>query len=249
MGRQLRHLFEQAGAPMTLRLDRHKDYEQLVDGAQLTDTLTDLSRDLPQGDLLLPHEALDALRRPEDDLRQGRGARRHTALIRALPDTARQWLDQPALTRGMHPGPATMLSTAACLSRPPACRRNGRARTAATCRRARLSPPARASWPQPAASRLRLAPDAPTDTHRDRADPPMTPSDPSPAADSSALRRPPTAPGVARPAGARRRPDAPHVAVIMDGNGRWANQRGLPRREGHNAGGPPPSRWSTARWR
>lgn len=27
-----------------------------------------------------------------------------------------------------------------------------------------------------------------------------------------------------------------HVAVIMDGNGRWATQRGLPRRAGHRAG-------------
>lgn len=27
-----------------------------------------------------------------------------------------------------------------------------------------------------------------------------------------------------------------HVAVIMDGNGRWAADRGLPRREGHRAG-------------
>ncbi len=27
-----------------------------------------------------------------------------------------------------------------------------------------------------------------------------------------------------------------HVAVIMDGNGRWANQRGLPRVKGHSAG-------------
>ncbi len=27
-----------------------------------------------------------------------------------------------------------------------------------------------------------------------------------------------------------------HVAIIMDGNGRWANQRGLPRHEGHRAG-------------
>ena len=27
-----------------------------------------------------------------------------------------------------------------------------------------------------------------------------------------------------------------HVAVIMDGNGRWAQQRGLPRSEGHKAG-------------
>src|SRR6267378_86142 len=27
-----------------------------------------------------------------------------------------------------------------------------------------------------------------------------------------------------------------HVAVIMDGNGRWARQRGLPRIEGHRRG-------------
>jgi undecaprenyl diphosphate synthase len=27
-----------------------------------------------------------------------------------------------------------------------------------------------------------------------------------------------------------------HIAIIMDGNGRWAERRGLPRTEGHNAG-------------
>src|SRR6516162_4836119 len=27
-----------------------------------------------------------------------------------------------------------------------------------------------------------------------------------------------------------------HVAIIMDGNGRWANERGLPRLHGHRAG-------------
>ncbi|HBO91442.1 MAG TPA: hypothetical protein DD460_11900, partial [Acidobacteria bacterium] len=27
-----------------------------------------------------------------------------------------------------------------------------------------------------------------------------------------------------------------HVAMIMDGNGRWAAQRGLPRVQGHSAG-------------
>jgi undecaprenyl diphosphate synthase len=27
-----------------------------------------------------------------------------------------------------------------------------------------------------------------------------------------------------------------HIAIIMDGNGRWAKERGLPRREGHRAG-------------
>jgi undecaprenyl diphosphate synthase len=27
-----------------------------------------------------------------------------------------------------------------------------------------------------------------------------------------------------------------HVAIIMDGNGRWAKQRGLPRSQGHKQG-------------
>ncbi len=27
-----------------------------------------------------------------------------------------------------------------------------------------------------------------------------------------------------------------HVAVVMDGNGRWAKERGLPRTKGHEAG-------------
>ena len=32
-------------------------------------------------------------------------------------------------------------------------------------------------------------------------------------------------------------PDKPrHIAIIMDGNGRWAKQRGLPRIEGHRRG-------------
>src|SRR3954464_791484 len=33
---------------------------------------------------------------------------------------------------------------------------------------------------------------------------------------------------------ARAIPD--HVAIVMDGNGRWAGQRGLPRNKGHEAG-------------
>jgi undecaprenyl diphosphate synthase len=39
------------------------------------------------------------------------------------------------------------------------------------------------------------------------------------------LRTPPAAPSAAR-----------HVAIVMDGNGRWAKQRGLPRTFGHRAG-------------
>ena len=45
----------------------------------------------------------------------------------------------------------------------------------------------------------------------------------------------------AHPSGAQPPPLAPaqvpgHVAIVMDGNGRWANQRGLPRTKGHEAG-------------
>jgi len=53
--------------------------------------------------------------------------------------------------------------------------------------------------------------------------------------------RPPTRPPTPHPSGARP-PDVPralvprHVAIIMDGNGRWANQRGLPRTAGHQQG-------------
>lgn len=48
-------------------------------------------------------------------------------------------------------------------------------------------------------------------------------------------------PPFAHPSGAQppRHPAAAlprHVAIVMDGNGRWANQRGLPRTKGHEAG-------------
>lgn len=40
-----------------------------------------------------------------------------------------------------------------------------------------------------------------------------------------------------KPPGASNRNDIPrHVAIIMDGNGRWAAERGLPRTAGHHAG-------------
>src|SRR6202142_48502 len=40
----------------------------------------------------------------------------------------------------------------------------------------------------------------------------------------------------ASPAPADRAAVPQHVAIIMDGNGRWAKQRGLPRIEGHRRG-------------
>ena len=48
-----------------------------------------------------------------------------------------------------------------------------------------------------------------------------------------AAENPPFA-GASTSEGPDRRPL--HVAIVMDGNGRWAKQRGLPRSLGHRAG-------------
>jgi len=47
---------------------------------------------------------------------------------------------------------------------------------------------------------------------------------------------PPPHPSGARPPQIPARFVPEHVAIVMDGNGRWANERGLPRTEGHKAG-------------
>ncbi len=44
------------------------------------------------------------------------------------------------------------------------------------------------------------------------------------------------APGTKLSAGEGKRPLPRHIAVILDGNGRWARKRGLPRTAGHAAG-------------
>ena len=55
------------------------------------------------------------------------------------------------------------------------------------------------------------------------------------------MSRPPVRPPYPHPDGARP-PAIPadlvprHVALVMDGNGRWAKERGLPRTEGHKMG-------------
>ena len=48
--------------------------------------------------------------------------------------------------------------------------------------------------------------------------------------------KPPIHPSGATPPELPRELIPRHVAVVMDGNGRWANARGLPRIEGHKAG-------------
>jgi undecaprenyl diphosphate synthase len=54
--------------------------------------------------------------------------------------------------------------------------------------------------------------------------------------DRAAVRAPSPHPSGARPPAIPADLVPRHVAVVMDGNGRWANQRGLPRTSGHEAG-------------
>ena len=59
--------------------------------------------------------------------------------------------------------------------------------------------------------------------------------------EAATAERPPVVAPPPHPSG-ERPPHVPaelvprHVAVVMDGNGRWANARGLPRTAGHEAG-------------
>ncbi|MDT0573403.1 polyprenyl diphosphate synthase [Streptomyces sp. DSM 3412] len=232
---QVQDLFERAGAPMTLRLERQQDYKRFIDGAQLTDILTDLSTDLAQGDLFLPQEALDAFPGAEDDLRQGSWSPATAALIRELTALARQWVTRPAMTTGMHPGAATVLNTAACLMRAQLDAVDA-AGHALLKRTPRPSLAARTRILAPARIRSKLAWSLTPLTVPGPRPPTVTVSGPGPAAESTTLRPPPPHPDGARPPqiAADRMPA--HVAIIMDGNGRWAEQRGLPRPEGHRAG-------------
>ncbi|MEU6935140.1 polyprenyl diphosphate synthase [Streptomyces rubiginosohelvolus] len=232
---QVRHLFEQAGAPMTLRLDRRKDYEQFVDGTQLTDILTDLSEDLLQEDLLLPQEALDAFPGAEEDLRRGRWSPATAALIAELTALARHWVTRPAMTKGMHPGAVNVLDTAACLLRAQLDAVNAAGSTLLR-RTPRVSVVTRTRIFAPARLRAAMAWSLTPLTVPGPRRPAAAAHVPRPATDMAALRPPPPYPGGARPPQIPADQMPAHVAVIMDGNGRWAQQRGLPRPEGHHAG-------------
>ena len=50
------------------------------------------------------------------------------------------------------------------------------------------------------------------------------------------IRKPPAHPSGAKPPKLSASQIPKHVAIVMDGNGRWAKQRGLPRTAGHTAG-------------
>ncbi|MFB8243541.1 polyprenyl diphosphate synthase [Streptomyces sp. NPDC055952] len=233
---QVRAIFDRAGVPVALRLDSREAYEEFLDGVRLTDILTDLSADLAQGDLLLPDEALDRHPGSARDLTHRRWSPAVAALVTELTGLARRWVTQPGLTRGMHPGPATVLDTMAALLR---AQLDAVDAAGAAVLRARPGPSLRTRLRILAPARTRaalawtLTPLTPPSPHRPAEQVPVTPAQAPPAA---AFRRPPPHPTGEQPPPVPAAHLPAHVAVIMDGNGRWAQQRGLPRYEGHRAG-------------
>src|SRR5215472_7492849 len=93
--------------------------------------------------------------------------------------------------------------------------------------------------------RRRATPQAPGRAPRGREAPQRCPGaedQPSEASEAPArgagrsVRPPDPHPGGARPPAIPAGLLPRHVALVMDGNGRWAKQRGLPRTEGHRRG-------------
>ncbi|MGW7194673.1 polyprenyl diphosphate synthase [Streptomyces chryseus] len=229
-------LLARAGVPVPLWLRRKDAYQRYLDGLYLTDTLTDLAHDLARDDLSLPAEILDRFPHAADHLRRRHWSPAVRDLVTHLTEQARRWLNQPGLTGALHPGPAEMLRTATRLfhARLDAVQAAGpallsRPAVPSALLRWRILAPARTR----AAVAWRLTPLIPPPPAQNYA-----PAFPVPRQVRSphALQPPPAHPSGTRPPAipADRMPR--HVAVIMDGNGRWATRRGLSRHEGHRIG-------------
>jgi undecaprenyl diphosphate synthase len=222
-------------------------WQTAADAVYLTDSLVDLSEDLGRDHVPLPQEALDEAGVRRVDLLARRATPAFEDMVRRLAGRARTWLDRTPLPRVLHPAVSIAFDTytdlyrlrlkaaadapAALLHRRPALPRGARLR---------LLLPARAK----AALAWGLFPF------------PIQPGplpDPVPVGAPEQLgraeevrrlaaQRSPIVPPAPHPSGARP-PRLPpeamprHVAIIMDGNGRWATSRNLPRSDGHRAGG------------
>ncbi|WP_369174518.1 polyprenyl diphosphate synthase [Streptomyces sp. R28] len=220
-------------------------WQTAVDAIYLTDALVDLSDDLDRGHVPLPQEALDEVGVRRTDLLARRATPEFEELVRRLADRARTWLNRTPLPPVLHPAVGVALGAytdlyrlrlkaaadvpAALLHRRPALPRTARLR---------LLLPAQAkaalAWglfpfpiqPCPPQLAPAQAPEGPGGAKETRSPAAQRhPAVPPPPHPSGA--RPPQLPGEAMPR---------HVAIVMDGNGRWATARGLPRTDGHRAG-------------
>jgi undecaprenyl diphosphate synthase len=185
------------------------------------------------------------------DLLERRSTPAFEELVRRLADRARGWLDRTPVPPVLHPAVGIALGAYTDLYRL-RLRAAADAPAALLHRRPGLPGGARLRVLLPARARVALAwslfpfPVRPC--------PPPEPAGPpaglagvgdgrslAAEARSLAVERRPVVPPAPHPSGARP-PLLPagalprHVAIVMDGNGRWATARGLPRTEGHRAG-------------
>ncbi|MFI9045762.1 polyprenyl diphosphate synthase [Streptomyces sp. NPDC053427] len=230
------HLLTDPGPALTPH-----DAEALIrwtDVFNLIDTLRDLRQDAADGSVKLPQSVLDAYGVTLEDLRQHRPGSQFTAMIHALTRQARQWTVQTAQLGVRHPPTAAAMRTATDLQRLELRRieRNphrllSHRRTSTPVRfhctlllgRLRVARAWRRPTPDKAAALLTLP--APRPAPADRTPDPEQALLPPAAHPSGA--HPPSLPAHQLPR---------HVAVIMDGNGRWATRRGQSRTAGHHSG-------------
>ncbi|MEV6948918.1 polyprenyl diphosphate synthase [Streptomyces sp. NPDC051172] len=216
-----------------------------VEAIYLTDALVDLCDDLDRGHVALPQEALDEAGVRRTDLLARRATLAFEELVRRLAGRARAGLDRTPLPPVVHPAVGIALGAytdlyrlrlktaadapAALLHRRPALPRGARLRLLLPARAKAALAWALFPFPvQPCPPELAPAatPEGPGGAEATRSPagqrhPPVAPP-PHPSG-----VRPPQLPGEAMPR---------HVAIVMDGNGRWATARGLPRTDGHRQG-------------
>lgn len=220
-------------------------WQTAVEAIYLTDALVDLSADLDRGHVALPQEALEEAGVPRADLLARRSTPAFEDLVRDLVGRARAWLDRTPLPPVLHPAVGVALGAytdlyrlrlkatadvpAALLHHRPALPRSARlrlllpARAKAALAWALFPFPIRPCPPQLVPART---PDGLGGTEEKR----------SPVAQRHPTVAPPPHPSGVRP------PQLPgevmprHVAIVMDGNGRWATAHGLPRTDGHRQG-------------
>ncbi|MFC8920478.1 polyprenyl diphosphate synthase [Streptomyces sp. NPDC057116] len=222
-----------------------RTWQLWLDAFSLTDTLEDLGQDAAQGRIMLPDEALEEFGVDAGDLLASRCTPAVHSMVDELARRAERWFTTATpLSGGLHPALSIGIRTvtALCKARLASIRRTGN-----PLRRSRsaLSPVARARIMSSARLRAALAWSlCPVSVGRHEPGPTPTLATAAPPTESSPAARPqasPPRPPAPHPSGARP-PLMPadslprHVAIIMDGNGRWATERGLPRSEGHRTG-------------
>jgi undecaprenyl diphosphate synthase len=216
-----------------------------VEAIYLTDALVDLSDDLDRGHVPLPQEALDEAGVLRTDLLARHATPAFEDLVRHLAGQARTWLDRTPLPPVLHPAVCVALGAYTDLYR---LRLKAAADAPAALLKCRPELPraARLRLLLPARAKAALAwglfpfPIQPCPPQRAPAEMPGHPGGADETCPPLAQRRPTVAPPP-HPSGARP-PRLPveamprHVAIVMDGNGRWATARGLPRTDGHRQG-------------